>query len=203
MPKLTIKKVNGDVANSSSFWDQYGSAIHQKQKISDNDKFTYLKSYLCDSANSVISGLTLTSENYKEAIDLLRQRSANPQVLISAHMKKFVSLNNVKIVHDVKGLRKLFDTVESSIRKLKTLKLEVNSYGFLLIPFLNAKLPKEFSLQIGRNLEDDVWPLEDRMKVLKNEIQAMERSLSAGTSFDLSDNNCSGHQSFSEDHYTL
>ena len=74
LPKLTIKKVNGDVANSSSFWDQYGSAIHQKQKISDNDKFTYLKSYLCDSANSVISGLTLTSENYKEAIDLLRQR---------------------------------------------------------------------------------------------------------------------------------
>ena len=71
-------------------------------------------------------------------------------------MKKFVSLNNVKSVHDVKGLRKLFGTVESSIRKLKTLKLEVNSYGFLLIPFLNAKLPKELSLQIGRNLEDDV-----------------------------------------------
>ena len=29
--------------------------------------FTHLKSYLCDSVNSVISGLTLTSENYKEA----------------------------------------------------------------------------------------------------------------------------------------
>ena len=194
---------NGDVANWPSFWDQYDSAIHQKQNISDIDKFTYLKSYLCDSANSVISGLTLTSENYKEAIDFLRQRYVNPQVLISAHMKKFVSLNNVKSVHDVKGLRKLFDTVESSIRNLKTLKVEVNSYGSLLVPLLNVKLSKELSLQIARNFEDDVWPLEEMTKVSKNEIQAKERSLSAGTSFDLSDNNCSGDQSFSEDDYTL
>ena len=101
----------------------------------------------------MISGLTLTSENYKEAVYLLRQRYANPQVLISAHMKKFVSLNNVKSVHDVKGLRKLFDTVESSIRNLKTLKIEVNSYGSLLVPLLNAKLPKELSLQVARNLK--------------------------------------------------
>ena len=66
-PKLTIKKFYGDVANWPRFWDQYDSAIYQIQHISDIDKFTFLKSYLCDSANSVISGLTLTSENYKEA----------------------------------------------------------------------------------------------------------------------------------------
>ena len=133
MPKLTIKKFNGDVANWPSFWDQYDSAIHQKQNISDIDKFTYLKSFLRDSADSVISGLTLTSENYKEAIDLLRQRYPNPQVLTSAHMKKFVSLNNVKSFHDVKGLRKLFDTVESSIRNLKTLKVERSKFVWLFV----------------------------------------------------------------------
>ena len=108
----------------------------------------------------MISGLTLTSENYKEAMDLLRQRYANPQVLISAHMKKFVSLSNVKSVHDIKCLKKLFDTVESSIRNLKTLKVDVNSYGSLLVPLLKAKLPKELSLLIAQNFKDDVWPLE-------------------------------------------
>ena len=69
LPKRTIKKFKGDVANWSSFWDQYDSATHQKQNICDIDKFTYLKSYLCDSANYVISSLTLTTENYKEAVD--------------------------------------------------------------------------------------------------------------------------------------
>ena len=182
---LPSKSSTGMSQIGLAFGTRYDSAIHPKQNISDIDKFTNLKSCLCDSTNSVISGLTLTSENYKEAIDLLRQRYANPQVLISAHMKKFVSLNNVKIVHDVKGLRKLFDTVESSIRNLKTLKVELNLYGSLLVTLLNAKLPKELSLQIARNFEDDVWPLEDMMKVLKNEIQAKERSLPVGTSFDL------------------
>ena len=62
LPKLNTKKFNEDVANCPSFWDQYDSAIHQKQNIINIDKFTYLKSYLCDSANSVTSGLTLTSE---------------------------------------------------------------------------------------------------------------------------------------------
>ena len=106
-------------------------------------------------------------------------------------MKKFVSFYNVKSVHDVKSLRKLFDTVDSSIRNLKTLKVEVNSYGSLLVPLLNAKLPKELCLNIARNFEDDVWPLEDMIKVLKNEIQTKERLLSVETSFNLSDNNCS------------
>ena len=118
-------------------------------------------------------------------------------------MKKFVSLNNVKSVQNVKVLRKLFDTVESSIRNLKTLKVEVNSYGSLLVPLLKAKLPKELSLQISQNFEDDVWPLEDMTKVLKNEIQAKECSLFVEISFNLSDNYCGGDQSFSVEGYTI
>ena len=98
-------------------------------------------------------------------------------------MRVFVLLNNVKSVHDVKGLRKLCHTIESSIRNLKTLKVEVNSYCSLLVPLLNAKLPKELSLQIAQNFEDGVWPLEDMMKVLKNEIQAKERSFFVEISF--------------------
>ena len=100
----------------------------------------------------------------------------------------------------MKGLRTLFDMVESSIRNLKTLKVEVNSYGSLLVPLLNAKLSKKLSLSIARNCEDDVWPLEGMMKVLKNEIHAKEYSLSLRTR---SEYNCSGDQNFSEDDYTL
>ena len=83
---LPSKRFKGDVGNWPSFWEQYDSSVHQKQNISDIDKFTYLKSYLCDSANSVLSGLTLTSENYKEDIDLLRQRYTNQQVLIRRNL---------------------------------------------------------------------------------------------------------------------
>ena len=76
---LPSKSSKSHVPNWPGFWDQYDSAIRQKQSITHIDKFTCLKSHLCDLVNSVVPGLTLTSENYKEAMDLLRKRCANPQ----------------------------------------------------------------------------------------------------------------------------
>ena len=50
------------------------------------DKFTYLKSLLSESAFETISGLTVTSDNYAEAINLLQNRYENHQVLINAYI---------------------------------------------------------------------------------------------------------------------
>ena len=42
LPKLVIKKFNGNILEWQFFWDQFSSAIHQKDYISDIDKFNYL-----------------------------------------------------------------------------------------------------------------------------------------------------------------
>ena len=54
--------------------------------MSDIDKFNYLVRYLAEQVLATISGLTLNSENYKEALNILIDRYGNPQVLISAHI---------------------------------------------------------------------------------------------------------------------
>ena len=138
LPELEIKKFNGNILEWQSFWDQFSSAIHQKDSISDIDKFNYLNSFLCDSVNATFRSLSLTSENYHQVIEMLHERYANPQILVSAHMQKFVSLPFVKNRHNVTELRKLFDQVESSVRKLKSLKVETNCYGSLLVPLLKV-----------------------------------------------------------------
>ena len=56
LPKLEISKFNGNTLNWQGFWDQFNSAIHTKTNISDIDKFSYLKSFLCDSALGIVSG---------------------------------------------------------------------------------------------------------------------------------------------------
>ena len=140
LPKLEIKKFYGNILEWQSFWDQFSSAIHNKENISNIDKFTYLKSFLCDSANHTISGLMLTSENYCQAIELLIRRYANPQTLIAAHMKKLVSITRVKNPNDVLNLRKLLDQVESRVRNLKSLKAETNSYGQLPQPTFQRRI---------------------------------------------------------------
>ena len=132
LSKLEIEKFDRDVINWSSFWDQFSSAIHENHSHSEINKFTYLKSFLCDSAKLTISGLSLSSENYKEAIDLLKQRYGNTQVLINAFMKKFVQLPAVEKSYNVECLRLFYDQVETSVRNLKTLGLETTCITALL-----------------------------------------------------------------------
>ena len=58
--------------------------------------FFYFKTFLCDSANVTMSGLSLSASNYVEAIESLKDRYGNSQVLISGYMKKFVLLPKIK-----------------------------------------------------------------------------------------------------------
>ena len=88
-----------------------------------------MKSFLCDSAKSCISGLSLSSANYFEDIELLKQRYGNPQMLINAYMKQFVQLPVIKSNNDAFGLRKLCDQVESSVRNLKSSQTDTSGYG--------------------------------------------------------------------------
>ena len=119
--------------------------------ISPVDKFAYLQSFLPLSASECISGLTTTAENYNEAVELLKKRYGNTQVLINAHIPQFVTLPVIKSVNDGKGLIKLYEKVESSARNLKTFDIDPSSYGNLRVSLINAKLPNKLRLLISRN----------------------------------------------------
>ena len=69
-----------------SFWDQFKAAIHSNTKLNNIDKFNYLISYLNDEPLDTIRGLTLSSENYARAVDILHERYGNKQILISCQM---------------------------------------------------------------------------------------------------------------------
>ena len=83
--------------------DQFLIAIHENDSLADIDKFTYLKSFLSDSALQSINGLSLNATNYKEAIEILHERYGNKQVLISAHMqnlRNYLELSALMILAD-------------------------------------------------------------------------------------------------------
>ena len=43
LPKIESSKFSGQALKWQTFWDQFESAIHSKESLSDIDKFTYLK----------------------------------------------------------------------------------------------------------------------------------------------------------------
>ena len=175
LPKLTLRSFNGDITKWTSFWDSFESAIHINRDLSDIDRFNYLNSLLERTARDAVSGLTLTSANYHEAISILKKRFGSKQQIISKHMDILLNVDPVTSSHAVKALRQLYDLVESHIRSLKSLGVAPENYGSLLSPVLLNKLPTDLRLIVSREISEEDWNLDSLLKVMEREIEARER----------------------------
>ena len=87
-----------------------------------------LKYFLCDSALCIVPGLSLSSSNCSHVVQLLQERYGNTQVLINAYMKKIATIPSVKNDTDVRGLRKIYYELETSVRNLRTLNVDTSAY---------------------------------------------------------------------------
>ena len=76
-------------------------------------------------------GLDTISENYKNAIELLHKRFADPQNIICSHMNTFLSLRPVK-KENVEQLREIYDILEIHTRSLNAFDISVKNYGPIL-----------------------------------------------------------------------
>ena len=97
LPRIGFSKFNVDIIEWKGFWDQFKSTVHENSYISVIEKFNYLRTLLEDLTLSAISGLTLSAENYGQALETLQARCGNDQVLISAYMQKFFQIPKINV----------------------------------------------------------------------------------------------------------
>ena len=175
LPKLKLKKFNGEVTQWLTFWDIYKSTIHDNPGLNVITKFSYLRDLLEGTAAAAIAGLQTTEANYDEAIDKLTRRFGDHQVIVSGHHDALLHIPPVFSSRDIKELRNLYDKVEVHVRGLKSLKVPTASYGSLFIPVLLKKIPHDVRLLIGRQVKDGQWDLDRLLDLLREEIENRER----------------------------
>jgi hypothetical protein len=163
LPKLTLPRYSGEPTKWQPFWDSFESAVHKNPTISNVDKFNYLKGLLDGTAVSCIARVALTDGNYNTALDLLNNRFANPQLLISSHMDALLKLQ-ASTIGDIRSVRRLYGTIESHIRSLQALGVESKSYGSLLVPVIMNKIPEEMRLIVSRNFYQSTWDVDSMLK---------------------------------------
>ena len=73
----------------------------------------------------------------------------------------------------LRGLRHLYDLVESHVRSLNSLGVTSDSYGSLLSPVLLNKLPAKLRLTVSREVSEADWSLDTLMKAM---LEARERA---------------------------
>lgn len=176
LPKITLPRFNGNLMRWTAFWDSYHSAIHTSRQLSDVDKFNYLRSLLDNTAYEAIAGLALSAANYQEAIEVLKKRFGNRQLIISRHMESLLSVTAISSDHQLMDLRRLYDQSETNIRSLKALGVEPASYGTMLSSVLLTKLPPELRLIVSRKISSDDLDMDSLLKTFEQELTARERA---------------------------
>ena len=111
LAEIQIKPFSGDILQWRSFWEQFEVAVHKVISLSDINKFNYLKSLLDGKALQAIDRLTLSSENYCEAVNILNERFGNKQTLISVYMDELIKTPKVSNIHVV-NLRCMYDKLD-------------------------------------------------------------------------------------------
>ncbi|XP_071150567.1 uncharacterized protein [Mytilus edulis] len=144
LPKLDLVSYNGDKLKWTEFWDSFEAAVHTNQSLTKIEKLNYLKSKLFGTANSAISGLTLSHENYDVAISILKERFGNVQSVVNKHYSDLINLQSAS--NQTTHLRRLYDDLERHLRSLDAMHQDVTQDVF--ISMITSKLPKEVLIQL-------------------------------------------------------
>ena len=176
LPKLQIPKFSGNPCQWNSFWDSFCAGVHNREELTDVERFGYLRGLLTDTAAATISGLTLTEANYENATTFLKQRYGHPQIIINSHMDQLMQIQPLGPGSNVTRLRSMLDEIQTHVRALHSLGVSSDHYGSLLVSVLfKDKLPSDIKSLIGRKLQDQDWTLDNVLKVLRVEIETREK----------------------------
>ena len=168
LPKLILPEFNGEVTNWQTFWDTFESAIHNNQSLADVQKFTYLRSLLHDTAARCIEGFPLTNNNYRAAVDLLKERFGQTHTIVSSHMQTLLDLPAPR--HHIGELENFVDQIETNVRGLEALGQSEQNYGGLLVPIILGKLSSEILRNMTREHGESSWTLDQLRKALHKEV---------------------------------
>ena len=178
LPKISLPHFRGDLLRWTAFWDSFESAVHSNDRLSEIDKFNYLRSLLEGTAYDAVAGLALTAANYEQAVEILKKRFGNKQLIVSKHMETLLSFVAVTADNHLRDLRRLYDQAEANIRSLRALGVEPESYGTMLSSVLLSKLPPELRLIVSRKVPADDLDMGTLLETFEQELIARERATS-------------------------
>ena len=140
---------------------------------SDIQKFCYLKDRLIGEAKHAISVISVSKENYSVVKTLLKERFKDTQLVKHHHYTDLINLTTA--TNSSKGLRCVYDKIESNLRSLEALQQDINHVIFISI--ISFKTPKDVYLQMDlQKSAKNKWSVKKLRELLNKYICATERA---------------------------
>lgn len=112
MPQISFKKFNGDLTTSMTSWDIFESVVHNDLTLSSIEKFLIEIHCWNKLWPKGITGLTLMSANYQEAVETLKQQFSDKAADSQSHMDILLKVEGGISKCSLESLRQLFDFVK-------------------------------------------------------------------------------------------
>ena len=115
----------------------------------------------------------MSNENYKVAVDLLKERFGDKQTVINAHYTELMNL--ISFTNSTRSLKFLYDQIEKNLRGLQALDQNINQDVFVSI--VTSKIPKDVLIQLEIQKGSKVqWSVDKLRELFKELISARERA---------------------------
>ncbi|KAL1448445.1 hypothetical protein WDU94_012212 [Cyamophila willieti] len=100
LPKISLVRFGGDSLSFSEFWDNFQSLIDGRTDLDDGQKFHYLKGQLFGKASDRIAGIRVCGENYRLAVDLLKEEFGSKDLILTTLYQEIAHLNPYRLKLD-------------------------------------------------------------------------------------------------------
>ena len=184
LPEIKLKKFTGEYEDFQEFMDNFESSIDKNEELEPVDKFTYLKTYLDGDAADLISGFSTTNANYKEALKLLKDNFGREDLIITSHISRLLNIVPVKDNKDVKGMRRLLNSIRTHLRSLAALNVNVADHSIFIVPIIMSKLPLEINAKWSRKREKP--DIEKLLGMLQADVEGYEAAIKVHDVFEIS-----------------
>lgn len=178
LPPMNIPTFTGKSVEWMEFIALFRAHIHNKERLTNAQKFQYLKSKLDGEAAQLVKNYSLTDANYPIALASLTARYENQRLIAYAHLKALFGIPAVKIETSA-SLRRLIDSTNDCVRALNGLNIDTESWDSWLTFFVTQKLDTTTILEWERTL---VTPNLPTMLQLTTFIESRCRAIEAVSS---------------------
>ena len=146
LPKLEAKYFTGNRVEYQSFWQYFELHYHKNTLLQKVEKFSYLLMHLKGEAETVLSHLSPTEENYDSAAKLLAERYGNKTLTIQTIYRQIA--NHPKALNTVSSLNETYDAIEAQLRALENLG-EIVEENRMLLDTILTKFPEQIFMNDG------------------------------------------------------
>lgn len=186
MPKIEIRKFNGDFTEWLGWWAQF-KKIHEDNELATSDKFQYLVQSIeaGSRAKELVNSYPQSEENYPKVVTALQERFGKGKLLKQVYVRELLKMviTNARSKEKV-DLSKMFDRLESHLRSLESLGVTVEQSAEFLFPLVESSLPEEVLIawqrsnyynQDGSKLNPPKSELDFLLEFLKREVESEDQ----------------------------